>query len=292
MNTGRAKIALIFAFLSLNIFLIYNLMQPDFEGLCFPGMHENQLQQIEKFIQFSGYSLEVPLDQIARSGDFITVSPYPVDRSLIAKEAYSVIYGEKVDIYHCPGKQVKFHRGGLTEIQYVPGIPLDLSGPKDEELKSKLEAFLKDRFSFQQLKLDLIQEGSPGERIITYTQNLEGSGLYSSFVRATINEGCLVSIEYFWLNILKRPQEHLIGMITSAEAVQKLVKELGFSAGPRCITGLDLGFYSPEYEAEQWDVPPVWRIIIDHRQIYYINAFTGYLEHDLNINEDDRSAKY
>ena len=157
-------------------------------------------------------------------------------------------------------------------------------------VKSKLEAFLKDRFSFQQLKLDLIQKAGRANYYL-YT-NLEGSGLYSSFVRATINEGCLVSIEYFWLNILKRPQEHLIGMITSAEAVQKLVKELGFSAGPRRITGLDLGFYSPEYEAEQWDVPPVWRIIIDHRQIYYINAFTGYLEHDLNINEDDRSAKY
>lgn len=292
MNMGRAKIALIVAFLGLNLFLIYNLLQPDFKGLQSSDLPVEELRRIEKLIQGAGYRLDVPLDRIVRAGTFITVAPYPAERSLVAEEAYSVTAGEQADIYYCPGKQVKFYLGGRTEIHYAPGIPLDLSGLTEEELKFQVEAFLRDNLSFQQLKFDLIQEGSPGERIITYIQSIEGLGLYSSFVKATVSGERLTSVEYFWLEPLKRPQEHPINMISSAEAVLKLVEELGPADQPRHIARLDLGFYSQEYEAEKWDVPPVWRIIIDHRQTYYINAFTGHLEHGLNINEDDGSSKF
>ncbi len=292
MNTDRAKIALIVAFLGLNLFLAYNLFSPDFRGQPSSDLPVEELQRIELFIQDSGYRLDVPLDRTVQTGTFITVAPYSFERSLVAEEAYSVAYGEQADIYHCPGKQVKFYPGGRTEICYTPGVPLDLFDSTEEELKILVQTFLQDSIPFLQLKFDLIQEGGSGERIITYTQTFEGADIYSSFVKATVIGGSLTMVEYLWLMPLKRPQEHPINMISAAEAVLKLVEELGPVDQPRYVVRLDLGFYSQEYEAEQWDVPPVWRIILDHRQTYYVNAFTGNLENDLNINENERSNKF
>lgn len=293
MNTVRAKIALIAAFLGINLFLVYILFQSDFRGAPSSELSAERLKKIENIIRDAGYVPEIPLDRAMRAGTFITVSPYPGQRSLVAEDAYSVTSKDQSNIYHCPGKEVEFYSDGRTEIRYMPGVPLDLLGATEEVARQQVEAFLKDNFSFQQLKFDLIQEGGPEERIITYIQGVEGAGLYSSFVRATVKEGGLVSVEYFWHNVLERPpQEQPINMISSAEALLKLVEELGSADQTRHIIRLDLGYYSQEYEAEQWDVPPVWRIIIDYRQTYYINAFTGYLEHSLNINGDGGTFQF
>ncbi|NLA26320.1 MAG: hypothetical protein GX878_02885, partial [Firmicutes bacterium] len=40
----------------------------------------------------------------------------------------------------------------------------------------------------------------------------------------------------------------------------------------------ELGFYSRDYDAEEWEVPPVWRFLFEDGEISYINAFTGNLE--------------
>jgi hypothetical protein len=44
------------------------------------------------------------------------------------------------------------------------------------------------------------------------------------------------------------------------------------------IIDFSLGYYSQEYDAERWEIPPVWRIRLDNGEVYYINAFTGNLE--------------
>ena len=249
------------------------------------------MRQIEKHIEDAGYRLALPLDREVRTGTFITVAPSLADRTPSADETYSFIAGEEADIYHCAGRQVHLYPGGRTVIHYIPGIPLELSEPKEETLKGRVEAFLQDNFNFFQVKFDRLQEEIPGERIITYIQDAGGAGLYSSFIRVTVTGERLTAIEYLWLKLLKQSGEHPLEMISSAEAVLKLVEELGPADRERWITRIDLGFYSEEYEAEQWDIPPVWRVIIDHRQIYYINAFTGHLEHGLNIDGEERSSK-
>ncbi|HHX87241.1 MAG TPA: hypothetical protein GX693_03560 [Firmicutes bacterium] len=293
MNIGRAKIALIIAFLGLNLFLTYSLLQPGYKGIQASALPAEELRRIEKFIQKANYILDIPLDRAARTGTFITVAPYRVKRSQVAGEAYSVVSGEQADIYYCPGKQVKFYPGGRVKIHYISGIALDRPGAGTaEELQPQVETFLRENLNFQQFKFDLIQEGSSGERIITYTQNIEGLSLYSSYIKVTVTGERINSVDLFWLEPLKRPQERPMKIIPAAEAVLRLVEELGPSDHPCHIIRLDLGFYSQEYEAEQWDVPPVWRIIIDGQHTYYINAFTGHLENSMNINEENGPSKF
>ncbi len=64
-------------------------------------------------------------------------------------------------------------------------------------------------------------------------------------------------------------------VISAAEAVCRVVREIGPSLQPRRIVQVSLGFYSQEYNAERWEVPPVWRIMLDRGETYYINALTG-----------------
>jgi hypothetical protein len=46
------------------------------------------------------------------------------------------------------------------------------------------------------------------------------------------------------------------------------------------ITSITLGYFSGEIDAEKWEISPVWRIVMQNEQVYYINAFTGNLEQD------------
>ena len=41
------------------------------------------------------------------------------------------------------------------------------------------------------------------------------------------------------------------------------------------IVDFSLGYYTREYDAQRWEIPPVWRIRLNNGEIYYINAFTG-----------------
>lgn len=46
------------------------------------------------------------------------------------------------------------------------------------------------------------------------------------------------------------------------------------------ITGVTLGYYTGEYQADAWEVPPVWRLDLADRRFFYVNALTGELESD------------
>jgi len=72
-------------------------------------------------------------------------------------------------------------------------------------------------------------------------------------------------------------------VISPTEALTNLVKELGPSDEPRQIIQVNLGYFSGEYDAEKWEMPPVWRVVLDDEQYYYVNAFTGNLEQDIII---------
>lgn len=46
------------------------------------------------------------------------------------------------------------------------------------------------------------------------------------------------------------------------------------------ITAVSLGYYTGLYEAESWEVPPVWRLDLADGRYFYVNALTGELETD------------
>lgn len=71
-------------------------------------------------------------------------------------------------------------------------------------------------------------------------------------------------------------------VIPATEALLRMVEVLGPSTRPVRITKVDLGFYSCEYDAEKWEVPPVWRFLFENGESCFINAFTGNLEREIS----------
>lgn len=56
------------------------------------------------------------------------------------------------------------------------------------------------------------------------------------------------------------------------------LESIGASGGT--ITAVTLGYYTGQYEAETWEVPPVWRLELADGRYFYVNALTGELEAD------------
>lgn len=77
------------------------------------------------------------------------------------------------------------------------------------------------------------------------------------------------------------------GVLSGAQALLRLAGHLsvghtgaGKGEGDRAFTDLELGYYAPYpgTGAPSWEVVPVWRVTVDGRDHYYVNALTGELE--------------
>ena len=88
----------------------------------------------------------------------------------------------------------------------------------------------------------------------------------------------LTALELSLLEPKKPLQGQGMEVISSARALLRLIEIRGASSPPRQIVKADLGFYSRSYDADEWEMPPVWRFLFDSGESIFINAFTGNLE--------------
>lgn len=285
MNLGRAKTALILAFLGLNLLLAYYLFWPEVNRLSRVAVSREDLRRVEAELTRNNFALEAALARSVQKSTFVTVSPASGElnrlRLLLAGESSSITEEEGVTVYRRPGKTARFHPGGLVQIAYTAGPLISVSGAEiaDDEAAAKVEEFLKEEdLKPSQAVFSYLKRGSGGNLSVYYHRNNGGQIFFSSYVRVEVSEGRVRVVEIFWLEPVEWPQERAVEIISAAEAVRRLVREIGPSLQPRRVIQVSLGYYSQEYNAERWEVPPVWRIMLDRFEIYYINALTGFRE--------------
>ena len=283
MNLGRAKTALILAFLGLNIFLACCLFLPELNRLNTAIVSREKLRQVETELNRNNFTLEAPLARSIQKSAFITVAPSATElkrlRQQFSTDAFSTILDETgVQIYRSPGKVVRVHPGGLVEITYTAAFPTAgvEDGLSDAAVAAVVEQFLEmEHLLPSQAEFDYLEREDTGDLVVYFYRNDDEQRLFSSYCSVVIGGGRIRTVDIFWLDLLEWLQERSVEVIAAAEAVCKLVQEIGPSPQPCRIVQVDLGFYSQEYNAEQWEVPPVWRIRLDCGGTYYINAFTG-----------------
>ncbi|MDW7739219.1 MAG: two-component system regulatory protein YycI [Bacillota bacterium] len=294
MNLGRAKLILIVAFTGLNLFMSYHLFWPDFGRLTRVAVTVEDQRIAEVFLNHNNYFLDTAINRAVQTSDFLTVTPdQNVQRILLARfieGGAEIDFSDNVTYCKLDDEQVAIHPNGFIQTIFIPSAIItehDITAIEERELLSLVESFLKSKDLYPQgIQYDYIEVKDDKEYIIHYYQLIDNTAVYASQLKVFITNGQVSSVETFWLDLEERFPFREIEVISALEALTNMVHEIGASAEPRTIKQINLGFFSVEYDAEKWEIPPVWRIVLDNNKRFYINAFTGNLEQDTTIIPD------
>jgi len=291
MNLGRAKLILIIAFAALNLFLGYHLFWPDFGRLTRVAVSAEELRLTEQMLAENNYSLEAPINRAVQSIDFLSVSQsLAVQRSVLLhflREGASINQAEDGNYYYIEGETAVIHASGLITILYNPPVVIgeNLYGMESREIRNAVDAFLAEKqLNFDGLNFDYLEKEEASTIVVYYNQIVNEAPVFSGQLNVIIINDRIQSVDLYWLEPVERIPIREIRVISAAEALSNLVYELGPAPEPQMITKVELGYYSGDYDAEKWEIPPVWRILING-QHYYINAFTGNKEQEIVIPE-------
>ncbi len=290
MNLGRAKLILIIAFTGLNFFLGYQLFWPDFGRLTEVAVTAEDLREAEQKLAANNYSLDASFDRSTRTSDFITVFPdWKIKHDLLYKLIKTGVQIEKTEhitYYRTEEMRVIIHSSGLLQVFFTAGETLEepASALEQGELKEMVEVFLEEEGLLPEgINFNYLEEKEDGSMTLNYYQLLGDLPVFSGNLKVILKDDHIQAVEIYWLEPAERSPHREMEVISPAEALKNLVSELGPSGEERVIKQIELGYYSGEYDAEKWEIPPVWRIVLDNNQYYYVNAFTGNLEKDAVI---------
>ncbi len=286
MNISKAKNVLILAFLVLNIILAYQLLAPGLSGLS-AGVTPEEVQRMEEKLEDNNFELASSLPHRPQNSSFITVKP-PARTPAKLKEAFFA--GEDVHTINLEDKTVL--EAGEQELNIWPGghyrysYQNDVSGGEDVPLDageavSKAEEFLAEKGLFHNnMRKGQIHRVDEKTYKITFYQEFMESPIFTSYKRIVVSRDRVTEMESYWLQVKGMEERRKMEVIPAATAVIRLLEEKSPEAEQREITDIELGFFSQEYDAEKWEIPPVWRIIVSDEEVYYVNAFIGNIEND------------
>lgn len=286
MNLARAKTVLIAAFLGLNLFLGYHLYLGGVLTQSRLAVTIEQIEATSEKLAEAGYFVDADLDRAVRTSAFLTVQPsveHP--REIIGRvtgRTPDPIKEDETTYYKAAGVRAGIQPGGLMQIRFEPPCYL-LQGSRevDEQiLLSAVDHFLEEwNLTLEYFKFDFI-ENKGAQTVIHYYQQFNGAPLYAGYQKIFLQGDSITGIDMFILETAEWPPKQKMEVIPVTEALVRLVEELGVSTEPCYLVKAELGFFSREYDAEKWEVPPVWRFMTGDGKSYYINAFTGNLEAD------------
>lgn len=292
MNLGQAKLILIIAFAGLNFFLGYQLFWPDFGRLTGVAVTAEDIQVVEQKLAENNYILQASFDRSPRNSDFITVAPeWQIKQDLLyqlIKTGVQIEETEHSTYYRSEDRRVVIHTSGLLQVFYISGGELgeDATELEKNDFRIKVEEFLEeDGLLPDEISFDYWEEKEDGTLALNYHQKINDVPVFSGQLKVIMDADRILAVEIYWLEPAEQTPPREMEVISPTEALQNLVSELGPSSEEQVIKKIELGYYSGEYDAEKWEIPPVWRIAFDNHQHYYINAFTGNLEKDTVIPE-------
>ncbi len=284
MNLERAKSIFIFVFLGLNLFLGYHLFWSDALRLARVAVSKEELRRTEAKLAGQNYFIDAVICRTVQTSAFLTVSPCLDKQAEIVSRITGIlphpVQLEDALLYRGQGREVKVYPSGLIQIFFEPGEYLaeGSSGLEERKLLLAVDDFLLGQGLKQAQAQFNYVERTPNRLTVHYYQNYHGTPLFAGYLKVTVEGERVTAIELYWLEPLESPLERKMEVIPVTEALLRLVEELGPSPLPRRIVKAELGFFSREYNAEKWEVPPVWRFLTDDQCEFFVNAFTGNLE--------------
>ena len=160
-------------------------------------------------------------------------------------------------------------RSGVITLRV--SVPFPTTTTEDPRLF--VERFLKERKLWSDdLKFDLLVQRDTVSRY-RYLQTYQGFPLFFSYTDVKMEEGNVVEVKLYRV-VPQGFTEQEIQTISAAEAVETFIQSSD-AQGTLTIVDISLGYYSQDYDAERWEIVPVWRIASSDGAVFLINAFTG-----------------
>ena len=310
MDFSRAKTVLMLVFFCLNLFLGYQLLER-YQLVSPPGSlfwdpdNPEHLERLRQSLDEHNYTFKGDLPRRALQKSFLIVTPPQVQESELKKsllgEEWHDASVEHVQQDNAEMRIFRHDKGKLTLYntgfyRFVPSR--DEATEKKEDLdepqaKELADAFLEERgLQPQRAQHDLIEKKEEEVYLVRYHQHWSGIPVYASYLTVTVKEGRVDKVESYWLEPDGFKEEQEIKVIPAAAALIRFLEEQGVSSQERIIEEVELGYFSREYDADQWEIPPVWRVVMERGEMFFINAFTGNLEKDEAETQGDNTAEF
>jgi regulatory protein YycI of two-component signal transduction system YycFG len=279
LDLSRAKIILIIAFLSLNLFLGFRLwLSPQY--LQTSGvLTDEEAEQAKEVLVSAGYEVLTTVPRHIPRLSLLHVSRLPQQPASWPKSIWGDVPVEQMlagtgNIVYTYGEEtLEIATNGVVTL-HVAKPPQISTG---EDPRSLVERFLKERnLWFDDLKYDLSVQRDGALVRYRYLQTYQGVPLFFSYTDVKMVDGSLAEVKLYRVVPLGFTEQE-IQTVSAAEAADAFVQSAD-SPGNRTIIDISLGYYSQDYDAERWEIVPVWRFASTDGTAFYINAFTGEAE--------------
>lgn len=295
MDLSKAKTVLIITFLILNIFLFYQILLDKAGGNTALFGRKEEMSRLETALQEAGLVLEVTLPKGGIYLSYMIVEPWRFTPEEIIFSLWKALEGEEMlpegevilqesrdenlTAYFFGEYELLVSKEGLVTLKINRGqkeveqAQVDFSMEQyqqaAQEFNSKVSFFNNLIYDYSQKKGNVV--------LLNYRQEYEEFPLFAGYLRLYMKGDTPDELVFYRLEPIGFT-EHKREIIPPSTALLRFIESYPQKNAKRSIVEFSLGFYSKQYDAERWEIPPVWRIRLENDEIYYINAFNGILE--------------
>ncbi len=281
MDLSRAKTILIVSFLLLNIFLGLRLWYSPQYLRVRGGISGEEAELSRDALQDAGYGVTAVVPRQTPRLTLLHVARPPVGVAYWTQK----FWGDEEKRYLSQGASVALQKGNEMLEIYPEGLVTfrrdnTQENATGEDGRSAADRFLRERGLFEDsLKFDLSLARDDGTQFHRYLQTYQGFPLFSGQIELWLGEEGVSDVRIYSLEPLGF-SDNGIRVISAAVAADTLIQHPGEFIGKK-IVDISLGYYSQHYDADRWEIAPVWRFAASDGSVYYVNAFTGEAEPDI-----------
>ncbi len=288
MNLSRAKTVLIIAFLILNITIAYQIWENERVGTAgFLGMSE-EVSRLDAELMEANLILDAPLPRGGMQAAHLLVKPWRFHPEEIITSLAEALSGEdgQLPLQKLEGGEGEAYILGPYSlvIKKEGTVSLRRTGAAEtvpqinsaEEMQQVAEGIIdslgfRGGFTYDYTSIDGYNT------LLHYRQVYRNLPLYAGYLQLSIRGEELQGLNIYRLEPLQFMEQER-EVIPPPMALLRFLEVYENDGQVRGIVQFSLGYYSQEYDAEKWEIPPVWRIRLDSGEVFFVNAFTGRLE--------------
>lgn len=276
MDWSRAKTYLIITFLFLDILLGVQYWNSKSEASKYVETLPEQMSEVQAVL--ATYKIKIATDiptELPKLG-FLRVRFAPLDPASVARRIVGSNATSKGGVFEGAGVRFTATGAGQYSMELLSN-PIPYSS-KDDHSKSvivhELAPYVWDMNSY---KLDYIQ--SSRDAAVRFLQWYHDYPLFTSTIEGYMTHGQITSVTQSYLQVVSE-ESYRKTVLSAISAIRSLVESMDKpppTKDNRMIRDIRLGYYSKGFNADEWFMAPMWRIVID-QDTYYVNALTGDVE--------------
>lgn len=265
MDWSRAKTYLILTFLLLDLVLGYQFWKMRNEQAGYVQSFSEQLTEVRGLLATQKWEIQTELPRITPSLGYLHVRYLNAS----AEEWRKRIGNANNLMYKGPG-QVSLD---LNDKDIQGNLEDDALG---ERLWAQLTTWVWPRELY---KYDRSYEIGKGIGVVRYMQVYNGYPIFSAPIEIVIQGNKVTRYSQVALEVIREEgsKRQVISAVHALRSLSESIDKTPKSNDNRIIRDIRLGYYSKTFNADEWYLTPVWRVLTD-QEVYYVNAMTGEVE--------------